>query len=154
MANNPYFIDYPSAGNCIAGSVQQNLQVTSTPLTKISAANIAEVIRLVVKEVLAESKINGNILVDGEELKIYSLPPATDTQLGGVLLGEGLVTSDDGSLSLESKIKLVSSESLPETGEEDTVYINKDTGAVLVFNDGSYITNGISENIILSGGKA
>lgn len=49
--------------------------------------------------VIEQSDTNGNIKVDNAEIKVYNLPVATDTTLGGIKVGEGLTITAEGVLS-------------------------------------------------------
>lgn len=49
--------------------------------------------------VIEQSNTNGNIKVDNAEIKVYNLPVATDTTLGGIKVGEGLTITAEGVLS-------------------------------------------------------
>lgn len=49
--------------------------------------------------VIEQSNTNGNIKVDNAEIKVYNLPVASDTSLGGIKVGEGLTITADGVLS-------------------------------------------------------
>lgn len=49
--------------------------------------------------IVEESDVNGNIKVDGVEMSVYTLPVATNSNIGGVKVGAGLAVSSDGTLS-------------------------------------------------------
>lgn len=49
--------------------------------------------------VVESSNTNGSIKVDGQEMAVYTLPTASDTQLGGIKVGAGFRIDDNGVLT-------------------------------------------------------
>lgn len=60
--------------------------------------------------IVEESTTNGNIVVDGVEMKVYELPAATSSVLGGVKIGSGLKVGADGTTSVDVVNNLTSSD--------------------------------------------
>lgn len=56
---------------------------------------------MVVGVVVESSSANGSIIVDGQEMTVYTLPKASATELGGMKVGKGLVATDDGVVSVD-----------------------------------------------------
>lgn len=53
----------------------------------------------VVGVVVESSETNGNIVVDGVEMSVYTLPAATTSTIGGIKVGTNLTVTADGTLS-------------------------------------------------------
>lgn len=49
-----------------------------------------------------KSAINGNILINGKEETVYTLPTASQTEKGGIIVGEGLQVDASGKLNVTS----------------------------------------------------
>lgn len=60
--------------------------------------------------VVEASDINGNLKINGFETKIYDLPVATSTVLGGVKAGTGMVVTSDGTLSVDTINNLITND--------------------------------------------
>lgn len=149
MSDNPYFIDYPYPCQCGDTS---NLHVSSTNLSKISAQNLTEVIKLILAEVLSTVDDNGNVVINGKTYHLLSKKIASRDDLGVIKVGDGLTVTEDGTLSTTIKINFFEDGDTPSP-EEGTIYINKSTGELLVSNGDSIIPSFGLEEKIISGGS-
>lgn len=88
------------------------------------------------------STTNGNIKIDGTESTVYTLPTATTTAKGGVIVGSGLSVDASGKLSNSyTKTSQITNDSDYQTGEqvqaaiEAADYVPTEAGKGLSTND-------------------
>ena len=72
--------------------------------------------------VVESSATNGNIIVDGVEMTVYTLPTASATTIGGVKVGAGFSIDENGVLSRKltyfTGVRGVVGENVPETDNQ------------------------------------